>query len=242
VCASGARGQPRGVAWTQPPPHARATRVRPPGERVGHDDARDAVHAVEGRHVRGRHRLQRPRPADGALPPDVRHEHERTRAGAPRRAARCAVRRRSRARSGRAGARRLLALRARAADGPPLGRPVAGVGDGPRVRPLPLRLPRRAETLLEGPSTAATTEVLPSIWRGEVAFVRVYHRREGRRGRLPYLYVRTLDDDATSRRQPGGARGSSGVPGPMALDLAGSRLAFTWIPPRGSAAATASAA
>lgn len=86
------------------------------------------------------------------------------------------------------------------------------------------------ESLIEGPSTSATTEVLPSIWRDEIAFVRVYHRRSGLRGRAPYLYVRRVDATrAPSRRQPGGARGSSGVPGPMELDLAGPRLAFSWV-------------
>jgi hypothetical protein len=85
------------------------------------------------------------------------------------------------------------------------------------------------ESLVQGPSTGATTEVLPSVWRDEIAFVRVFHRRDGNRGVYPYIYVRTLGADAPSRRQPGGARGSSGIPGPMALDLVGSRLAFSWV-------------
>lgn len=89
---------------------------------------------------------------------------------------------------------------------------------------------RGREEELGGPSTGQATEVLPSIWRDQVAFVRVYHRREGRRGVYPYIYVRSLGPfDARSRRQPGGARGSAGNPGPMALDLVGSRLAFSWV-------------
>lgn len=93
---------------------------------------------------------------------------------------------------------------------------------------------RGEESELSGPSTGATTEVLPSIWRGQIAFVRVYHRREGRRGVYPYIYVRDLGPfDSRSRRQPGGARGSTGTPGPMALDLVGSRLAFSWVYERG---------
>lgn len=85
------------------------------------------------------------------------------------------------------------------------------------------------EQLLTGASTTQATEVLPSIWRDQLAFVRVYEQRPGRRGTYPYIYVRALRPSATSRRQPGGARGSAGIPGPMALDLAGSRLAFSWV-------------
>lgn len=87
----------------------------------------------------------------------------------------------------------------------------------------------RVETRIAGPSTDESSEFLPSIWRGRVAFARVYESREGRRGTLPYLYVRGREGSTSSQRQPGGARGQSGLPGPTALDLYGRRLGFAWI-------------
>ncbi|MGI8623474.1 MAG: hypothetical protein ACR2NB_08305 [Solirubrobacteraceae bacterium] len=90
------------------------------------------------------------------------------------------------------------------------------------------------ETKLAGASTDQASEMLPSIWKDEVAFARVYERREGRRDdldldRLPYLYVRSLTgSSASSRRQPGSARGTNGLPGPTRLDLYGRRLSFVW--------------
>lgn len=84
------------------------------------------------------------------------------------------------------------------------------------------------ETKIAGASTAQASETLPSIWRDEIAFARVYESREGDRGRYPYLYVRRLDGDGGSQRRPGSSRGSSGLPGPTSLDLYGSRLAFSW--------------
>lgn len=84
------------------------------------------------------------------------------------------------------------------------------------------------ERRLDGASTGKASEFLPSVWRDEVAFARVFESRSGRRGRLPYLYVRRLDDTQPSRRQPGGARGISGLPGPGSLDLYGRRLSFSW--------------
>jgi hypothetical protein len=87
----------------------------------------------------------------------------------------------------------------------------------------------RVETKIRGASTDESSEFLPSIWRGQVAFSRVYERREGRRGTLPYLYVRELESSERSARQPGGARGQSGLPGPTALDLYGRRLGFAWV-------------
>jgi hypothetical protein len=83
------------------------------------------------------------------------------------------------------------------------------------------------ETELQGASTQQSSEYLPSIWRDSVAFARVYEQREGRRGELPYLYVRPLEDGG-SQRQPGGSRGDDGLPGPTGLDLYGRRLAFSW--------------
>lgn len=84
------------------------------------------------------------------------------------------------------------------------------------------------ETKVAGASTNESSEYLPAIWEDEVAFARTYTSREGRRGRLPYLYVRPLDGGG-SDRQPGGARGSDGFEnGPRAIDLYGRRLAFVW--------------
>jgi hypothetical protein len=60
-----------------------------------------------------------------------------------------------------------------------------------------------------------------------VAFARVFESREGRRGDLPYLYVRPLDG-GRSERQPGGSRGDGGLPGPTGIDLYGRRMSFTW--------------
>ena len=89
------------------------------------------------------------------------------------------------------------------------------------------------EQKLRGASTDQASETLPTIWRDEVAFVRVYERRKGKRdglalGELPYVYKRRLDGEGGSRRQPGETRGSSGTPGPTSLDLYGRRLGLLW--------------
>ncbi len=83
------------------------------------------------------------------------------------------------------------------------------------------------ERKLGGASTDQASEVLPSIWRDQIAFARVYEQREGLRGKVPYLYVRPLAG-GRSKRQPGGARGKTGLPGPTSLDLYGRRLSFVW--------------
>ena len=83
------------------------------------------------------------------------------------------------------------------------------------------------EVELEGASTDDSSEYLPSIWKDSVAFARVFEQREGRRGDLPYLYVRPLDG-GRSDRQPGGSRGDDGLPGPTGLDLYGRRMSFSW--------------
>jgi hypothetical protein len=83
------------------------------------------------------------------------------------------------------------------------------------------------ESRLEGASTGQASEMLPSIWKDEVAFARVYEQREDKRGVYPYLYVRPLDG-GRSDRQPGGSRGTNGLPGPTRLDLYGRRLSFVW--------------
>ncbi|HEV2769220.1 MAG TPA: PQQ-dependent sugar dehydrogenase [Solirubrobacteraceae bacterium] len=87
--------------------------------------------------------------------------------------------------------------------------------------------PGGEERRLARASTKEASEFLPSIWKDSVAFARVYERRGGRRGDLPYLYVRSLDG-GRSERQPAGGRGQDGLPGPTGLDLYGRRLAFTW--------------
>jgi hypothetical protein len=83
------------------------------------------------------------------------------------------------------------------------------------------------ETKLPGASTDQASEFLPSVWRDDVAFGRVYEQREGRRGIYPYLYVRPLEG-GRSARQPGGSRGLTGLPGPTSVDLYGRRLSFVW--------------
>lgn len=83
------------------------------------------------------------------------------------------------------------------------------------------------ESKIVGASTDQASEMLPSIWDDQVAFARVYERRDGNRGVYPYLYVRPLDG-GRSERQPGGTRGTKGLPGPTRLDLYGRRLSFVW--------------
>lgn len=94
------------------------------------------------------------------------------------------------------------------------------------------------ETKVTGVSTSSSSEYLPSVWRDQIAFARVYEARDGRRGQYPYLYVRSLEDGSGSQRQPGGARGRDGFEnGPRTLDLYGRRLSFVWASflPTGSA-------
>ncbi|MCP9489307.1 MAG: hypothetical protein MSC31_05465 [Solirubrobacteraceae bacterium MAG38_C4-C5] len=84
------------------------------------------------------------------------------------------------------------------------------------------------ETRIAGASTDGASEVLPSIWRDRVVFVRVYEERSGTRGTYPYIYTRPLDGDGGSVREEGGSRGTDGLPGPTRLDLYGRRLSFVW--------------
>lgn len=88
-------------------------------------------------------------------------------------------------------------------------------------------------------SSASASEFLPTIWKQHVAFARVYDLDS-----RPYLYWRRLDGAGPSRRLPAGTRSSYRVcspppagcetqrrivePGPTALDLRGTRLAFGW--------------
>lgn len=71
-----------------------------------------------------------------------------------------------------------------------------------------------------------------------LAFARVYERRSGLRGDVPYLYVKKIEAQRSSQRLPGASRGRTGLPGPTALDLDdpggnlstidGNRLGFAW--------------
>ena len=57
------------------------------------------------------------------------------------------------------------------------------------------------ERKLNGPSSADSSEFLPSVWHGEIAFARTYDDKRA----FPYLYVKSLSG-GSSRRQPGGPR------------------------------------
>jgi len=87
----------------------------------------------------------------------------------------------------------------------------------------------RSERRVEGTNAPGASEFLPSIWRGRIAFARVFERRPGLAGTASSLYVRELGPRGRSLRQAGGPRGSSGLPGPTSLDLNGDRLAFGWV-------------
>ena len=104
----------------------------------------------------------------------------------------------------------------------PAGLPVWGTGRGCDV--YRYRLGAATETRDSEVSTAAASEFLPTLWRSRLGFARRYEARKGTRGVYPYVYVRGI----RTERQPGGPRGASGLPGPTALDLSGTRLALTW--------------
>jgi hypothetical protein len=95
------------------------------------------------------------------------------------------------------------------------------------------------ERKIASASTAGASEFLPSIWRGRIAFFRLYERRSRRRGTIPHLYVRSLA--GSSRRLPVGSlrrchRDFKGVrrcatftrPTPTAIDLVERHVAFAW--------------
>jgi hypothetical protein len=65
------------------------------------------------------------------------------------------------------------------------------------------------EVRVDGVSTGGASEFLPTLWRGAIAFGRVYEQRAGTRGVYPYVYVR---GDGPSARQPGGRPGCPGRP------------------------------
>jgi hypothetical protein len=94
------------------------------------------------------------------------------------------------------------------------------------------------ERRLANASAPNASEFFPTIWRGTLAFGRVYDSKPD----LPYIYTRPVLGTATSTRQPGGARNActrnrntgrtSCSPAtqsrPMSLELWGRRLAFAW--------------
>jgi hypothetical protein len=78
--------------------------------------------------------------------------------------------------------------------------------------------------------------VLPSIWKGRIAFTRVFDSRRS----FPYLYESRVGARSAHRLPAGPRRGCTTNPGvkrmcgdrresrPTALDLRGARLAFAW--------------
>jgi hypothetical protein len=96
------------------------------------------------------------------------------------------------------------------------------------------------ERKIASASTGGASEFLPSIWRGRIAFFRLYERRSGCRGKAPYLYVRSLVGPRSTRLPVGSLRGchrdfkgrkrcaTFTRPTPTALDLRGRRVAFAW--------------
>jgi hypothetical protein len=102
------------------------------------------------------------------------------------------------------------------------------------------RLSASAEQRLHVRGEKAASEYLPSIWGRRIAFARVWEHRKGRQGVYPYLYSSSVTGREAPRRLPGGTRGPypnssidshptyEGGPGPIGLDLRGSRLAFAW--------------
>jgi opacity protein-like surface antigen len=82
------------------------------------------------------------------------------------------------------------------------------------------------EAKIASASTATGSEMLPSYWKGSLAFVRVYPGRKGRSGVYPYLYLRTAA--GKTRQLTGGPRGVSGLPGPTSLDLNDRTVGFVW--------------
>jgi hypothetical protein len=75
-------------------------------------------------------------------------------------------------------------------------------------------------------SSSHASEFLPSVSpAGRIAFARVYERRRGRRGVVPYLYSNRL---GSPHRIHGGPRGKTGLPGPTSIDLKGRFLAYGW--------------
>jgi hypothetical protein len=97
------------------------------------------------------------------------------------------------------------------------------------------------ESRIAAANSAHASEFLPSVWKGQVVFVRVYDERRWPKSMRPYPYLRSLTGSGTSRRLPGGSRSELRFctgkpmrcrlkvePGATAMDLWGRRLAFGW--------------
>jgi hypothetical protein len=104
-----------------------------------------------------------------------------------------------------------------------------------------LNLRTNVEICVRGASSAGASEFLPTVWRGRIAFARVYERRRGRAGKRAYLFLRALTGGGTNRRVPAGPRSRGRLcafspptcrrvvePGPTGLDLSLHALAFGW--------------
>jgi hypothetical protein len=93
---------------------------------------------------------------------------------------------------------------------------------------------RRREQRLAGTHLSGGSEVLPSIWRSRVAFVRTPSGGGGP-GRMPLLEIAT---SGSARPLRGGTWSAPtplgpGGPGPIGLSLRGSQLAFGWVDDEG---------
>ena len=100
----------------------------------------------------------------------------------------------------------------------------------------------RRERRVAARSLPRASEVLPTVWKGRVAFARVYEHRRGIQGLRTHLYHGSLTSRQPPRRLRGGTPGDwedvnlspkappdyVGGDAPSGLDLAGSRLAFVW--------------
>jgi hypothetical protein len=85
----------------------------------------------------------------------------------------------------------------------------------------------KAETRIKAISSPRTSEILPSIDRDRIAFVRVAPRSAGKPYRAT-VQVATLGTHTRVRQQKGGPVGTNGLPGPSGLDLSGNHVAVTW--------------
>jgi len=103
--------------------------------------------------------------------------------------------------------------------------PVWGTGRGCDLYQFAFDGPSGRESRITRGSTKRASEFLPAVWGGGLVFARVYERRHGLRGRVPYLYARRAHG---ARRLPGGPRGATGLPGPTSIDLLVRRAAFSW--------------
>jgi hypothetical protein len=87
-----------------------------------------------------------------------------------------------------------------------------------------------------GSAPKRASDVLPSVWKGRIAFSRVFDARRS----FPYLYESRIGARTAHRLPAGPRRGCTANPGvkrvcgdrresrPTALDLRGRRLAFAW--------------